>query len=205
MHEFIEFIISHGAYAPWTIFGIILLAGFNIPISIDIVIVLSAFLAATHLPEHAFSFYLSILFGCYFSAMIAYWIGRTLGTKLFKISWFSKLIPPERFKKVSHFYEKYGLITLIVGRFIPFGIRNCIFMTTGMSKVNFGKFILRDAIACLLWSSLCFYAFYTLGLNYQVLMAHVKVINLWIFIVFSVTVITLFCYKKYKKKKRGLT
>ena len=201
MEKIIEFIIANSSYAPWMTLGLVLLAGFNLPISIDVIMVLSAFLAATTIPEHTFPPYFSILFGTYFSAWIAYWVGRILGVKLLKFRWFAKIMPEKRLTKVGAFYDKHGFLTLLIGRFIPLGVRNCIFMTTGMSHSHFGKFILRDMVACFIWATTCFYTFYSLGLNYQVLMQRVKIINLVIFVAFSVTVIGFLWYKKRKKKR----
>ncbi len=196
----LNFIMENRSYAPWITFGLILLAGFNFPISIDVIMIVSAFLAATTLTEQTITLYLSIFVGAYFSAWIAYWLGRTIGNKLFKFRWFSKILTQERLKKINLFYDKHGFFTLLFGRFIPFGIRNCIFMTTGMSHSNFRKFALRDCIACFIWSATCFYSFYTLGVNYQILLNHFKIINLSIFSAFSVTVIGVICYKKRKNK-----
>ncbi len=199
MQHIINFIVENNSYAPWISFGLILLAGFNFPVSIDVIIILTAFLAATTIPELTPHLFISVLVGTYFSAWICYWMGRIIGIKLLKIRYFAKLLPKHRLKKLGTFYEKYGLLALLVGRFIPFGIRNCLFMTTGMSKANFKKFIWRDAIACTIWASVCFFAFYRLGQNYELLLAKVKTLNLFIFLAFGVTVIALVCYKKYRK------
>ena len=40
------------------------------------------------------------------------------------------------------FYKKYGALTLVIGRFIPFGVRNAIFLTSGISKMPFAKFFI---------------------------------------------------------------
>jgi len=201
MQQLIDFIILHSSSAPWISFGLILLAGFSLPISIDVIIIVSAFLAATTIPEYTYPLYLSILIGCYFSAWITYWMGRKFGIKLLNIRYFSKILPPQRLEKVRVFYEKHGLWTLLVGRFIPFGVRIGLFLTTGMSKMRFGKFILRDALACTVWTSVNFSLFYTFGRNYHLLIERVKWINLFIFLAFGMTVIALIWYKRYKKRK----
>ena len=202
MNQIIQFVLANQVYAPWLTFFLILLAGLNIPISIDVLLVLSAFLAATTIPEYTFPLFSSILLGCYFSAWIAYWLGRVFGIKLLNVRWFSKILSPDRLKKVGIFYKKHGFLTLIIGRFIPFGVRNCLFMTAGMSKMPFSRFILRDAVACSLWASLCFYAFYSLGLNYEKLLRQMKIMNLGLFLSFGVTLIGVFCYKRYKKNRK---
>lgn len=204
MEDLAAIITHHAHNAHWYIFIAIILAGFNIPLSADVLILLAAIIAATIVPEHAWLLFFSVLIGCYLSAMCAYWFGRLLGSALSERKFFSKIINPQRLEKIKQFYEKYGLWTLVVGRFIPFGVRNCIFMSSGMSKLHFGKFILMDAVACAIWCSSAFYLFYTLGQNYDVIWHYLKAFNLIIFAAFSVTVIGLIWYKIRKKPKRKM-
>src|ERR1700722_13880988 len=169
MDTFFEFVIQHAHLAHWFIFGAIILAGMNIPISADLMVIIAAVLAATTVPEHFILLFLSVFLGCYFSAWVAYWIGRKFGPKLMNWRFFRKLLDAEKVEKMRTFYEKHGLLTLIVGRFIPFGVRNAIFMSAGISKMPFSKFIIRDALACFLWSSTAFGLFYLVGQNHLVL------------------------------------
>lgn len=199
METFIQWIAKHAHQAHWFIFPLILLAGLNIPISVDVIILAAAFLAATIVPQYTLPLYLSIFLGCYFSAYLAYWLGRLAGKKLSQYKWFSRFLPKERLDKARGFYQKYGFWTLLIGRFIPFGVRNCIFMTSGMSRLHFGKFALWDFFACLLWSSSTFYLFFTLGQHYQTVWHYVKTFNILIFAAFSVTLIALVWYKRRKK------
>lgn len=201
MEHLTEIITHHAHNAHWYIFVAIILAGFNIPFCTDLLILAAAVLAATIVPENTWLLYGSVLIGCYLSAMCAYWLGRLLGKALCKTKWFSKLLSAQRLAKINLFYNKYGLWTLVLGRFIPFGVRNCIFMSSGMSKLHFGRFILMDALACTLWSSVCFYLFYTLGQNYDTVWRYLKTFNVLIFVAFSVTVIGFIWYKSRKKLK----
>jgi membrane protein DedA with SNARE-associated domain len=123
-----------------------------------------------------------------------------LGKRFCRYKWFNRLIPPQRLEKIQRFYGRHGFWTLVLGRFIPFGVRNCIFMSSGMSRLSFLKFALWDLVACLTWSSLTFYIFFTLGQNYQLLFDHLKIINTVIFLAFSVTVIGFIWYKRRKKQ-----
>lgn len=200
MDTFIDWIVRHAELSHWMLFGAILLAGINIPISIDLLVIVAGFLAATVIPDHFWHLYFAILLGCYFSAWNGYWFGRLLGRKLTKYGWFNRIFPHERMVKIQRFYGRYGIWTFLVGRFIPFGVRNCLFMSSGMSRISFFKFAVWDFFACLLWASTAFYTFYTLGSNYSVLFQHLKVVNLAIFGAFSVTVIALIWYKRRKKR-----
>lgn len=147
MEDIYLFIQTHANAAPWLIFGLLLLAGFNIPISEDGMLFISALLAAKY-PDLKYQLFLGVYGGAYFSDIICYWLGRILGPKIFKINLLKKMAPKERVDKIHAFYEKFGIITLILGRFIPFGVRNGLFLTAGLSKMNFLKFSLSDLLAC---------------------------------------------------------
>lgn len=199
--EWIEFIKAHANSAHWILLIGAILAGLNIPISIDLLMIIGATLAATVIPEHFFHIYFSLFIGCALSAWLAYWLGRTVGPKLARIPFFSKLISPKRMAKVRTFYQKRGAMALVIGRFIPFGVRNCLYMSSGMSRMPFLKFALCDGAACAFWSSLSFFLYYSLGKNIETLYSHVKWANFLIFALFSVTVIGIIWYKKKKKVK----
>jgi membrane protein DedA with SNARE-associated domain len=196
-----EFFTRHAFHAHWYVFGALILAGFNLPLSADALILISAFLAAIIIPEHTWHLYLSVLIGCYLSAMCAYWLGRVLGPVLQKFKFFAKLLPPSRVAKIRFFYDKYALLTLMSGRFIPCGVRNCIFMTAGLSKMSFKKFILRDALACSFWCTTLFYGFYLLGQHAALVWETLKTFNLIVFAALGVTGISMIWYKRVKKAR----
>ena len=66
-------------------------------------------------------------------------------------------------EKIAGFYEKYGPLTLLLGRFIPFGVRNGLFLTAGLSKMKFVKFALSDLLAATITCSLYFWLYFTYG------------------------------------------
>ncbi|MFS8564416.1 MAG: DedA family protein [Rhabdochlamydiaceae bacterium] len=200
MTTLIEWITQHSGYAHWLIFGGALIAGLSIPISIDLLIMTSGLLAATVVPEHTIHLFLAISLGSFCSAAIAYWVGRLGGKKLLTFSWFAKLLPPERLEKIQKFYHKRGLITLIIGRFIPFGVRNCMFMSIGISSFSFIRFLLWDLVAVSIWSSSCFYLFYKIGENHETLYAYLKNFHFLIFISLGVTLIAFIWYNAVRRK-----
>ncbi len=172
-----------------------------VPISIDLLMIVAGTLAASADTANMYHLFFAMLVGCTVSAWIAYWIGRKLGSQLLKNSYFSKMLSEKRMAKVESFFQKRGLSALLIGRFIPFGVRNCLYMTVGMSKMSFPKFALCDGLACSLWAALSFSLYYTLGKNIDTIYSQVKFANLLIFIAFSVTVIGSIWYKKRKKAK----
>lgn len=198
MDTLIQFIFDNAQHAHWIVFGALMLAGINVPISEDVMIIFSAVLAATVIPENTYILFLAVFLGCYISDWICYWMGRVFGHKLWNISWFAKSFDKTRIEHIQNYYEKYGFWTLLIGRFIPFGVRNCLFLTAGLGKMHFGKFLLSDGIACVLSNTLLFTLAFMVGKNYHTLFSTLKMFNIFLFSAFLVAIIGCIWYKGKK-------
>ncbi|RLA20489.1 MAG: DedA family protein, partial [Gammaproteobacteria bacterium] len=93
MEELIQIIQANIQYAHFIIFGALLLAGLNIPVSEDAMLFIAAILASSH-PEYLIHLFLGVYLGAYFSDLICYGLGRKVGPKLFKIKFFAGMVPP---------------------------------------------------------------------------------------------------------------
>ena len=193
MEELIQIIQANIQYAHFIIFGTLLLAGLNIPVSEDGMLLISALLANKH-PEYLAHLFIGVYLGAYFSDLICYSLGRVLGPRLFKIRFFANMVPPERITKISAYYQKYGVVTLIIGRFIPFGVRNALFLTAGLGKMNFIKFALSDLLACTISSISFFSLYYYYG---ESVIAYIKQGNI-VFFSLLLVLLGVFWYRKKK-------
>jgi membrane protein DedA with SNARE-associated domain len=196
VEQLLEFIQTNAQHAHYIIFSALLLAGFNLPVSEDAMLFISGFLASKN-PELLVPLFLAVYLGAYFSDMICYWLGRLLGPKLWEIKFFANMISKDKVDKIHGFYERYGFLTLLVGRFIPFGVRNGLFLTAGLGKMNFPKFASADFIACTISCSFFFTLYYKLGDSAIEL---VKKGNL-ILIIVAIVVTTLIFFKIKSKQK----
>jgi membrane-associated protein len=80
-----------------------------------------------------------------------YMIGNYFGPKVFK--WEdSKFFNKKAFNQAHDFYEKYGGITIVAARFMPFA-RTFAPFVAGVAKMSRGKFTLYDFSGGLLWVS----------------------------------------------------
>lgn len=200
----VQFLFDHAHSAHWIVFAALMLAGINVPISEDVIIIFSGVLAATVVPENTAVLFLSVFLGCYLSDWVSYWIGRKLGPKLWNIKWFAKTINPRKIESIHNYYSKYGFWTLVVGRFIPFGVRNCLFLTAGIGKMPFSKFILSDGIACVISNTTLFTLAYYAGKNYDTLFQFLKTFNIFLFALFLVSIIGVIWYKRRYSKDRSV-
>ena len=78
-----------------------------------------------------------------------YAIGRRLGPKVFgweQSRWFNK----KAFEQAHAFYEKYGGITIVAARFMPF-VRTFAPFVAGVAAMTRRKFTFYDVTGCALW------------------------------------------------------
>jgi len=82
---------------------------------------------------------------------VNYLIGFRLGPAVFKSD--SKLFRRDYLDRAHAFYEKYGGITVIGGRFIPI-IRTFVPFVAGIGRMNALKFYIFNLVGCFAWVSL---------------------------------------------------
>lgn len=196
MESIFSFIVDHASSAHYFVFLCFMLAGINFPISEDLLIIFSAVLASTVVPENWLKLFLAVFLGAFLSDWIPYWVGRKWGIHICKWKWFCRLVESKKFRVVQKNYLRFGSLTLFLGRFIPFGIRNCLFAVAGISRMPFGKFLLVDGCACFISNTTLFFLSYFCGKNFEILKNQLRWVNLGFFFFFLVALIAFFCYKK---------
>jgi membrane-associated protein len=90
-----------------------------------------------------------------------YWTGRVMGKTLFnrESSWIFK---PSRVEKARHFFDKYGVKTVILARFVPI-VRTFAPLVVGAAEMPYYKFLIFSLIGGLLWICSMVLAGYFLG------------------------------------------
>lgn len=200
MEEIISWIVSHASIAHFVFFSLLMLAGLCIPISEDLVVISAGTLAATTVPENTWLLFTAVFLGSYLSDWEAYAIGRFGGRRLLARPWFSRHVSQERIDRLSSFYARYGFWTLLIGRFIPFGVRNALFITAGLGRMPFVRFCLADGIACLCSNAILFLAAYWLGSHSELLFAIVQKVN--IALISAVGAVAAIGFVWYKTKRQ---
>ena len=202
MDALVKIIFAHAHIAHFITFTALILAGFNIPISEDLLIIISGIIASTIVPENSYKIFLAILLGCYISDNISYWTGRLLGRRLWNLKWFKRTIPTKKLDKAQSFYKRHGFKTLIIGRFIPFGVRNCLFLTAGMGKMKYGRFLISDGIACFITNIILFSITFYFGKNHEIVFRWLKTFHLlFLALATSIISIVIIIYVRRKRLK----
>jgi membrane-associated protein len=81
-----------------------------------------------------------------------YWIARLFGSRIID-SGKIKALTPERMAKLDEFFARYGGLTIVITRFMPF-FRTFAPFIAGTGHMNFGRFTLFNSIGGVAWVSL---------------------------------------------------
>lgn len=108
-----------------------------------------------------------------------YWIGRTIGVKIFDIKVRGRaLVKKEYMDKTHEFFEKHGTKAIIMARFVPF-IRTFAPFAAGVGKMTYRKFFSFDILGGALWIGGLTTAGYLLG-NVKFIREHIDLVCLGI-------------------------
>jgi membrane-associated protein len=207
MFEVKEILVGMAPYTHYVAFGLLLLAGFSLPVSEDIVFIISASLAATVVPENIYYIFAGCFLGAFLSDIEAYLIGRYGINKILfsRLLLRSRIVNREKVEQkintVSTYFLTYGGKTLFFGRFIPFGARNVLFMTCGLIRMKLVRFMIIDFCALCCTSVLLFSLGYSFGNNYERIFPYLNKYKLIIAGLFIVVVVYLILRNKCMKRE----
>lgn len=123
-----------------------------------------------------------------------YQIAKFLGPKILTNE---KLIKQEYIDETQNYFDKYGGITIIIARFMPF-VRTFAPFVAGLGKMNYGKFIVFNVIGAFLWVTLILWAGYFFG-NIQIVKDNFKLVTLGIIFISVLPIFIKFAKSKFSK------
>ena len=124
-----------------------------------------------------------------------YTIGRYFGPRVFK--WEnSRLFNKAAFDRAHDFYERYGGITIVAARFMPF-LRTFAPFVAGVAKMNRSRFTFFDVSGGALWVGGIITVGYFFG-NFPLVKAHLDKI-IWALILVPGLIILLGAWKSRRK------
>jgi membrane-associated protein len=88
-------------------------------------------------------------------------IGHYLGPKVFHYER-SRFFNPDHLRKTHRFYEKYGVKTIIIARFVPI-VRTFSPFVAGVGAMRYPRFLAYDVVGGLLWVGVCLFSGYFFG------------------------------------------
>jgi membrane-associated protein len=83
-----------------------------------------------------------------FGYMLGYYLGQTIGLKLFSEN-NSRYLKMEHLEKTREFYNKYGNLSLLLARFLP--LRACVCFMAGVAQMRYGTFMFYNIVGAFAW------------------------------------------------------
>jgi len=148
-------VIAAGGY--WGVMALMAIESACIPLPSEIIM---PFAGALSVPEIALRFHrpaFSLLWaatagalGCNLGSVVAYWIGAYGGRPLVEKFGRYVLLSRHDLDRVTHYFERWGGITVFVGRLLPV-VRTFIALPAGIAKMPQGRFHLYTFLGSWPW------------------------------------------------------
>ena len=185
MPDFFDLIHQYIGFFPLAAFIALLLAGINIPISEDLVIITGALVChedkSLLIPTFA-AIYCAVVIGDF----ACYWLGTRLRNGFKNSRFIVLLFSPKHIERMGRYLKRYGIFTFIVCRFIPFGVRNTLFLSSGFLSLPLRRFALYDIPAATISISTLFFLVYYFG---EMIKKPIKVVGVILFAMILLAVV----------------
>jgi membrane protein DedA with SNARE-associated domain len=146
------------------VFAALVAAGVGFPMPEEIPIVTAGALAghAAQDPGSPLRWWILLpvcILGVVISDGLLYLVGRVFGLSVLKFPFVARLLPQERLQRIQGNFRRYGVLILLFARFLP-GIRSPIFLTAGIMRLSWRRFLLADGLYAIPGVSLLFFLAY---------------------------------------------
>ena len=139
--------------------------------------------------------------------MVGFWTGKRFGPAMYQ--WKDRWLFKKRFLTEAHeFYEKHGVLAIVVARFVPF-IRTFAPIVAGVVKMDRKKFYFYNVIGCVAWVILMLFSGFYLQqwilaqFNFD-LKQHLEVIVIGIVLVTTAPILYKLLFGKRKPKTNAV-
>ncbi len=167
------------AYSPYAgILAALTLGSLGAPIPEEIPIVTAGMLARHEVVRWWVALPLCLV-GVLSGDIVLYWAGRHWGDQVLKLRPVRYILDPVRRQKLTAGYRKHGLIIVFAARHVM-GLRAAAFLTAGIARIPFWKFLAADGAAAGYGVPLNFGLAYLFADRVHDLLADVHRVDRWI-------------------------
>ena len=135
---------------------------------------------------------------------VNYAIGRYIGPKAFHQREGTRLarwLKPEYLEQTHRFYEKYGGMTIVIGRFVPI-VRTFAPFLAGVGEMTYHSFLMYNVTGAALWVASLTYAGFLFG-NIPWVKNNLALIVLGIVVVSLMPALTQFIRERRERRRNS--
>lgn len=141
---------------------VLMACGLGLPLPEDIPLILSGWLVHRGLADSLAVMMVVGIFGVLAGDSIIFGLGWRYGESIVEHRFTRRLISPERLRWAESWFQKRGARLIFLGRFMP-GARAVLFVTAGIFRISYLKFVLIDGFAALISVPLWIWAGWRFG------------------------------------------
>ncbi|HVS30147.1 MAG TPA: DedA family protein [Thermoanaerobaculia bacterium] len=137
--------------------------------------------------------------GTYVGHLFWFWLGRAHGIKL--MDRFPRM--KQHFGKSIRMFERYGAAAILLTQWI-YGLRITCAVIVGISRISLIKFLIYQALSCLIWTVAITALGYYFGAAINRLLGRAEHVEKWGLAVIIVVAVALWLYHRRKEKAEAL-
>jgi membrane protein DedA with SNARE-associated domain len=136
--------------------------------------------------------------GAYLGHIFWFWLGRAHGMRMLDRFPRMKL----HFGKSIRMFERYGPAAIIITQWL-YGLRITCAVIIGISRISVVKFLIYEAISCLLWAVVIAYAGYYFGAAIETLLGRAEHVEKYGLLLIIVIALSVWLYHRRKEKREA--
>ena len=160
------------------VLAVLVLGSLGVPIPEEMPIITAAVLSHEGIVRWWLALPLCLL-GVFSGDVVLYWVGRHWGEQLLNWRMVRLVLSPAREQWLKTAYRRHALKTVVTARRVM-GLRAAVFLTAGIARVSFWKFVVADAGAAVVGVPLGFGLAYFFTDQITAIMADVHRAERWL-------------------------
>lgn len=167
----------------------------------DSIVLISGFLSA-HNALAVIELCSAVVLGSLIGALCGYYIGLFIASNPNRYQWMSKFTASSGYKKFNQWYQRFGIIFLLLNRFIP-GIRALFFIAAGFARLSLVKVLICGMVSALLYNAVLLIIGFWFGNNTDLIMYYFYRYNIVAYIVIGLFLLVFILWWWRKKNIRS--
>jgi len=136
--------------------------------------------------------------GAFLGHCFWFWLGRTKGVRL--LERFPKM--QKHFGKGIRIFERYGAPAIFITQWL-YGLRVTCAVIIGISRISVIKFLIYEAVTCIVWAIVIACAGYYFGQAVERVLGHAAHIEKWGLLILVVGGIAIWAWHKWKERRES--
>jgi membrane protein DedA with SNARE-associated domain len=196
----VQAFIEHFTYAG--IFAVLFVAGLGVPIPEEAPVAAAGILSSVGTTRWWIALPVCIV-AVLSGDSVLYWVGHHWGERAMRWRVVRRMLSPEREERFKAAYRRHAVKTIFAARHVM-GVRAAAFLTAGIARVPFWKFLFADGLAAVISVPIGFGLAYFFTDQLDQIRADVKRVERWAMLILVVVAAGVLAYFAWRKSRQEI-